>query len=439
MLSEAEVRDLRRDIPALNQVHPLNGKPPLYLDNSCVTLQADVVARAVYDYATKHPGCGAHRSRHWFASQTEEKMRASRRHIARLLQVPATEGPDEEIYPIIFVRNTTEGINVVANSIGLMPGDTVVLSNKEHNSNLCPWQEFERRGGKLRFVHCDAENTFNPVAFLDVVAKNRAVKVIALHHSSNLDGASTPLAEIVAGVRAIERDQGRNIFVVVDGAQAAPHVPLNLGRPDLPGHLDVDFYAGSFHKMMGPSGVGFLYGKAECLDCMNPFLVGGSTIFETSAYHRPVYAGWPERFEAGLQNYAGIQGAGAAAEFLEPLIGRVREHETHLNECMTEILLPLHRAERFRILGPLDPRKRGGVLTFLVPEAPDSARVQRFEARASDENLMYRSGQFCVDVWFSTQKERLPRRYTAIRLSAYVYNTVDEVELAARVVREVFA
>jgi cysteine desulfurase / selenocysteine lyase len=439
VLSQSEVKSLRRDIPALQQVNAQNGKPPIYLDNSCVTLPVEPVVRAVMDYGTRYPGCGGHRSKHWFAAQTEDRTAESRRLMAKLLMIPSASGIEGQIYPLVFTRNTTEGLNLIAHSLGLMPGDTVVLSNKEHNSNLCPWQEFERRGGRVRLVSCEADNTFDPGAFLSLIEHDRSVKVLALHHSSNLDGVTVPLADIIAGVRAIERAQQRNVFVVIDGAQAAPHLRLNLGTPEAPGFLDVDFYSGSLHKMMGPSGMGFLYGKPELLDCMNPFLVGGSTIFETSAYHHPVYAEWPDRFEAGLQNYGGIHGAGAAARYLEPIIDRVRGHEVALNRCMTEILLPLHEAERLRIVGPLDPDRRGGVLTFIVPEAPDGARVRRFEDRANDENLMYRAGHFCVDVWFSTRRHVLPKTYTAIRFSAYVYNTTDEVERAASLVKQVFS
>lgn len=439
MLSKSEVQTLRQDFPALQQVNPQNGKPPIYLDNSCVTIPSESVVRAVFDYGTKYPGCGGHRSKHWFAGLTEEKLTESRRVMTDLLKVASARGIEGEVHPLIFTRNTTEGLNLVANRLGLMTDETVVITNKEHNSNLCPWQEFERRGGHVRFLSCGEDNTFDAQAFTSLIAQDPSVKVLALHHSSNLDGVTVPLADIIAGVRAVEREQKRNIYIVVDGAQAAPHLPLNLGTPEAPGFLDVDFYAGSLHKMMGPSGMGFLYSKPEFLDSMNPFLVGGSTIFETSAYHHPVYAEWPDRFEAGLQNYAGIHGAGAAARYLAPLVDRIRGHEVALNQCMTEILLPLHNAERLRIVGPVDPGKRGGVLTFLVPEAPDGPRIRRFEDRASDENLMYRSGQFCVDVWFSTRKQQLPKRYTAIRLSAYIYNTVEEVERAAGIVKEVFS
>jgi len=249
---------------------------------------------------------------------------------------------------------------------------------------------------------------------------------------------ATPLREIVAAVRKAEATRGQSIYICVDGAQAAPHIPVNLGYPDRPDHLDVDFYAGSLHKMLGPSGVGFLYVRPECLDCLRPFLVGGSTIFKTSIYHRPIYAEWPERFEAGLQNYAGLHGAGAAANYLAPLIGQAKSYERFLNAAFTDLIGPLCRDGSARILGPPDPAQRNGVLTFIVPEGADGVRVQRFTAEAAEWNIMYRTGQFCVDSWFSTRDHELPPEFTAIRFSMYLYNTIEEVELIAGLLNRIF-
>ena len=312
MLTLDEVREIRRDFPVLRKRHSKNRKLPVYLDNSCVTLTPRPVAEAVWEYSVSHPGCGGHRSRHWFASATQTKIAASRHALGELLGVKPVVGSDgEAIHPVIFTRNTTESLNLVANCLGLLEGETVVLTDKEHNSNLCPWQEFERRGGRLAFIPVCEDNSFDLEAFKALLKTDTSVKLVALHHSSNLDGVEVPLAEVIAIVRRVEREQGRHVFVCIDGAQAAPHMPLNLGDPARANYLDVDFYAGSLHKMMGPTGIGFLYGRPECLDSMRPFMVGGSTIFETSIRHRPLYAEWPDRFEAGLQNYAGLIGVGA--------------------------------------------------------------------------------------------------------------------------------
>lgn len=435
MLSSDQVKEIRKDFPALRQHHPTNKRPPIYVDNSCVTLTPHQVVAAISDYHTKYPGCGGHRSTHWFAGLTEQRIHESRRELALLLGVePAKNAAQLDTYPIIFTRNTSEALNLVAHSFGLMEGDTVLISNKEHNSNLCPWQEFQRRGGGLTIVDVDSDNVLAAATIGSALKQDLSIKLVALHHCSNLDGVTTPLAEIAKTIREIELEQRRHIFICIDGAQAAPHITLNLGNPRQADYLDVDFYAGSLHKMLGPSGIGFLYSKPEYLDCLRPFMVGGSTIVETSVFHRPVYADWPDRFEAGLQNYSGIHGAGAAAAYLRPIIKEVRSYEQHLNSVLTSAIERHHQAGSFRILGPLDPRQRGGVLTILVPEAPDARRIQGFEEKAIDWNIMYRTGQFCVDSWFSTHIEELPEQYTTLRFSMYFYNTIEEIELLAELI-----
>ena len=429
MLSNAQVMELRKDFPALQQRHSSNRRPPIYLDNSCVTLTPRQVTSAILDYHHKYPGCGGHRSDHWFASMAQQRTAESRERLAALFSIPRAENATEpDAYPIIFTRNASEALNLVARTLGLMQGDTVLISDKEHNSNLCPWQEFERSGGGLTIVNVDPEGRLSADAVLDAVRSDRSIKLLSLHHCSNLDGVTTPLREIVAGVREIEAQQGRQIYVCVDGAQSAPHMVLNLGNPGERDHIDVDFFAASLHKMLGPSGVGFLYAKPQYLDCLNPFMVGGSTIVETSIYHRPVYADWPDRFEAGLQNYSGMHGAGAAATYLRPILGDVREHEQRLNEILTAAILPHLASGSLRIIGPVDPRSRGGITTFLAAAPPDSLRIRRFEEETNDWNIMYRTGQFCVDSWFSSHVDELPKSYKVYRFSMYFYNTEEEVE-----------
>ena len=439
MLTQREVEELRKDFPCLHQRHPGNGRFPIYLDSSCVSLKPTTVADAEIGYLIRHPSCGGHRSEHWFAEQTENSVDRAREKIAELLDVPAVRGSDgRALVPLIITRNATEGLNLVARSLGVMPGETVLLTNKEHNSNLCPWQELARTGVMLRYIHAGANNRFDPQPFETALREDRTIKVVAIHQSSNLDGVGTPLTEIIASVRAIERSHGRTIYVCVDGAQSAPHSQLNIGNPAAPHNLDVDFFAASLHKMLGPSGIGILYGKPELLDCLPPFLVGGSTIFETSAQRMPIYAEWPARFEAGLQNYGGIIAAGAAADYLKPLLADVKEYESFLNSALTESLASLRSSGRIRLLGPEDARERGGVFTFLLPDTPDGAAAKRLRSAFSENNVMCRSGQFCVNVWFSTQTD-LPRDYSVFRLSAYLYNTLEEIELVAGLVRETLA
>ena len=231
---------------------------------------------------------------------------------------------------------------------------------------------------------------------------------------------------------------GRGIPVLVDGAQSAPHQKVNLGNPRAPNHLDVDFFVASLHKMLGPSGIGALYGKPELLDCLPPFLVGGSTIFETSAQRMPIYAEWPARFEAGLQNYGGIIAAGAATDYLASLLPDSKQYETFLNSVLTESLSGLRESGRIRLLGPTDPKERGGVFTFMLPDTPDGALARRVRSVFQEHNVMCRTGRFCVNIWFSTQTN-LPRDYSVFRLSCYLYNTLQEVEVVARLLRDTLA
>ncbi|MFZ5895470.1 MAG: aminotransferase class V-fold PLP-dependent enzyme [Myxococcota bacterium] len=435
MLSQREVEELRKDFPCLHLRHPGNGRFPIYLDSSCVSLKPSPVADAEVGYLTRHPSCGGHRSEHWFAEQTEIGVEAARAKIAALFNIQPVRGSDgRSLVPLIITRNATEGLNLVARSLGLMPGETVLLTNKEHNSNLCPWQELARTGVHLRYVLAGSDNRFSVQSFEHALRGDRTIKVVAMHQSSNLDGVTTPLTEIVAAVRNVEREQGRTIYVCIDGAQSAPHQRLNLGNPQAPDYLDVDFFAASLHKMLGPSGIGVLYGKPELLDCLPPFLVGGSTIFETSAHRMPIYAEWPARFEAGLQNYGGIIAAGAAADYLAPLLPTAKEYESFLNGVLTESLSSLRENGRIRLLGPTDARERGGVFTFMLPDAPDGSAAKRLRAAFHENNVMCRTGQFCVNVWFSTQTD-LPRDYSVFRLSSYLYNTLEEIEMVAELVR----
>ena len=428
--------EIRRDFPALHNRHPDNRRPPIYLDNSCVSLKPRTVAHAEWDYTMRHSGCGGHRSGHWFADETEQGVHEARQATARMCSVPAARGSDGVwTYPIAFTRNATEALNLVAHGLALLQDDTVLITDKEHNSNVCPWQEFERRGGRVCFVRCEHDNVFRVEQFERALRDDRSICVVSVHHASNLDGVSLPLAELIAAVRRIEREHNRVIYICVDGAQSAPHQRLNLGDPTRAGYLDVDFFVASYHKIMGPSGVGFLYGKPELLDSLRPFLVGGSTIFETSAFHPPIYAEWPARFEAGLQNYGGIHAAAAAVTYLDSILDEIASYEVALNEALTSLLQPLHDANRIRILGPLAAEQRGGVLTFLVCDA-DEGFAARLLALSQEQNMMYRSGTFCVDVWFSTHQAELSDAQMPIRLSSYVYNTLEEVELAAAVVTQ---
>jgi len=306
---------------------------------------------------------------------------------------------------IVFTRNTTEGINLVANSLNLQKDDVVLISDKEHNSNLVPWQVAARKKGiVVKRIPSKDDNTFNMAAYEGILDKK--VKLVSLGSTSNLDGVSIPAAEI------IKRAHAAGALVLLDAAQTAPHQRINLKA------LDVDFLALSGHKMLGPSGTGVLFGKYRLLEELEPFLVGGDTVasttYETSEFLPP-----PEKFEAGLQDYAGIMGLGAAVKYLGDIgFEAIQKQEQLLNEAITAELKNL---PKLKLIGPADARLRGGIFTFYL-EGVDSHRVALMLDQMAA--IMVRSGQHCVHSWFNAHKIQ-----SSVRASLYFYNTLEEVEL----------
>lgn len=398
-----DAEKVRKDFPSLQQV--LNGKPVIYLDNACMTLRPRQVIEAVKEYYEKYPSC-AGRSVHKFGDKVTHGVEEVREKVSQFL---GAKRPEE----IVFTKNTTEGINLVANSLGLDKGDKVLTTDREHNSNLLPWQFLvERRGVEHKVIKSREDGTFDLERFEREMDGN--VKLVSMVHSSNLDGYTTPMEEIVK----IAQDYGA--LVLADGAQSAPHKKINLKK------LGVDFFAFSGHKMLGPSGTGGLYARGELLEELEPFLVGGETVqyttYKTHKLEKP-----PEKFEAGLQNYAGIIGLGAAVDYLEK-IGRknIEKQEKKLNKLATEAF---QYSPSVDIIGPQEPEKRGGIFSFNVEglEPHDVAIILDDTA-----NIMVRSGQHCVHSWFSSRKIE-----GSVRASFYFYNTEREMEIFISKLKEI--
>ncbi len=380
---------IRRDFPVLETEH--KGMPLVYLDSACVSLKPAQVLDAMRAYYEEFTAC-AGRSMHRLASRVTEEVHDARRSVARLISAKKPEN-------VIFTRNTTEGINLVANSLGLEKGDEVLSSDKEHNSNLVPWLKLgETKGVRHKtFPFGDID------AFEEAITKN--TRLVSVVHSSNLDGTTQDIRKITK----IAHDY--NGMVLVDAAQSAPHKEINVKR------LGADFLAFSGHKMLGPSGTGVLYGTADALESLSPFIVGGDTVKNTW-YGKVLYEDIPERFEAGLQDYAGIIGLGRAAEYLRRIIGDVERHEVRLNSIITERLMNLEGVE---ILGPAEPSLRGGIVSF-TPSGIDihSLALMLSESR----NVMIRSGAHCVHSWFNARNIK-----GSDRASIYVYNTEEDAEI----------
>jgi cysteine desulfurase/selenocysteine lyase len=401
-MSALDAGRIRRDFPVLGR--KVRGRPLVYFDNACMSLKSSQVIRAMLRYYEEYPAC-AGRSIHSLSSMVEAEVAAARKRMAGFVGARKAE-------EMVFTRNTTEGINLVAGSLGLGKGDVVVTSDREHNSNLIPWQLLVRRRGVVhRVVRSREDGTFDLEAFREAA---RGAKLVSVVHTSNLDGYTLPLREIAG----IARDAGA--LVMADGAQSVPHRDVHVRK------LGLDFLAFSGHKMTGPTGTGVLYGRQELLEGMGPFMVGGETV-ATSTYTSHELLGPPEKFEAGLQDYAGIIGLGAAADYLQS-VGRdaIGEHDVELNRAITEGLEGL---EGLRVLGPADPGMRSGIFSFVL-EGMDHHQV----AMLLDQNasVMVRSGQHCCHSWFDAHGLD-----GSVRASLYMYNTAEEAGLFVEELRRI--
>jgi cysteine desulfurase/selenocysteine lyase len=394
-----DIQKIRRDFPALSK--KWNDKYPIYFDNACMTLKPIQVIKAMDEYYNEYPVCGG-RSIHKMAKKVDEKVTQAREKFQKFLGASC---PEE----IIFTRNTTEGLNLVANSLDFKAEDIVLTTDREHNSNLVPWQvQAHKQGIKHVIVYSNTDNTFNLPAFEDIFHKNKNVRLVSMVHTANLDGYTIPAKEIIR----IAHDHGA--LVMLDGAQSAPHKSVDVKA------LDVDFFALSVHKMAGPTGMGVLYGKHHLLEEITPFIVGGDTVSD-STYDGAKFLPPPEKFEAGLQNYAGIIGSGAAVDYISSVgLSNIEEHEKRINIIITKGIKDL---PGLKIIGPQEPSKRGGIISFTV-ELPKGGDAHDIALVLDEtENIEVRSGAFCVHSWFNYRKCD-----AAVRASLYMYNTEDEAK-----------
>lgn len=387
---------IRADFPTLEARD--GRKPVIYFDNACQTLRPRQVIETIQRYYQEFPACSG-RSMHRMAAEVTREVDQARERVAKFLNA----GRKEEI---IFTRNTTEGVNLIASTLNWKTGDVILVSDKEHNSNLIPWQMVAKRHGAiLRIVRTCEDNTFDMEAF-EQALKAGPVRLVAMGYTSNLDGVTIPAAEI------IKRAHRQGALVFLDAAQTVPHQRVNVRA------LDVDFLAFSGHKMLGPSGTGVLYGKYRLLEQLEPFLVGGDTV-STSTYDSCQFLPPPEKFEAGLQDYAGIMGLAAAVQYLQSIgYEAIEKQERMLNEFLSE---GLEEIPGVRIIGPSDPRLRGGIISFYV-EGIDHHRIALMLDQMA--NIAVRSGQYCVHSWFNARGV-----IGSVRASVYVYNTLEEAKL----------
>ena len=396
------VTQVRADFPALR---PRGGqRPPAYLDSACMSLVPADVLTAMEEYYRDFPGC-AGRSLHRFSEEVERRFEAARSGFARFLGRSDPSG-------IVFVRNATEAINLVGQGLSWEPGDRVLISDREHNSNLVVWQRLAtERGVRIEVLPLRDDGAFDEKELEDRLS--RGVRLVSLFHTSNLDGQSLPIDDIT------ELAHDRGALVLFDGCQAAPHEKVDLDR------LGVDFYAVSAHKMLGPTGTGVLAAKPELLSRLRPLLLGGETVawstIDAHALRPPPY-----RFEAGLQNYAGVIGAHAGLRYLERVgFEFVRTQQLAVNARVTSALA---EEPRVHLLGPADPQRRTSIFAFTV-DGVDPNDVALFLDEGHD--VMVRSGMHCAHSYYAQRD--LPGN---VRASFYLYNDRSDADRLIHGVRE---
>jgi cysteine desulfurase/selenocysteine lyase len=392
-----DVERVRADFPILER--KVHGKPLAYLDNAATTQKPRQVINALVHYY-EHYNANIHRGLHTLAEEATAAYEASRVKVGEFINAPH---PEQEI---IFTRNTTESINLVANAWGrkfLRPGDEILFSAMEHHSNLLPWQLIAMAtGAKLRHIELDETGH---LVWDDVLAKiYERTKLVAITQMSNVLGTINPVKELA---RLAHR---AGAVMLVDGAQSVPHMAVDVQD------LDCDFLAFSAHKMLGPTGVGVLYGKRDLLDAMDPFLGGGEMISRVT-YESSTYADLPHKFEAGTPNIADVIAFAPAIDYLETLgMDAVREHERELTQYAIDAL---RAVEGVTVYGPLDATERGGAVAFNYGDVHPHDLSQVLDA----EGIAIRAGHHCA--------QPLMRELGVVataRASFYLYNRSDEVD-----------
>jgi cysteine desulfurase/selenocysteine lyase len=410
-MDNAEVLRIRNDFPVLNQM--VNGRPLIYLDSGATSQNPLSVIEAEQEFYEQR-NAAVHRGAHHLAVEATEVFEDARQTVADFVGAAYEE--------IVWTSNATEGLNVISyalsnaalwaaqgrgdarlRDLALGPGDEIVVTEMEHHANLIPWQELAyRTGATLRHIPLDDAGVLRMDEAAEIVGER--TRLLAFTHASNVLGTINPVSELVALARRV------GALVVLDACQSAPHLALDVKQ------LDVDFAVFSGHKMLGPTGVGVLYGKQELLDVMPPVLTGGSMI-TTVTMERAEYLPAPQRFEAGTQKISQAVALAAAVNYLtETGIDRVHRWESGLGQRM---VAGLETIDGVRVLGPAAGEDRIGLAAFDVAGVHAHDVGQFLDARG----IAVRVGHHCA--------QPLHRRLgltATTRASAYLYNTTDDVD-----------
>lgn len=393
-MTTLDIQKIRQDFPILNQY--VNDEPLVYLDNAATTQKPDQVLACLNNYYHQD-NANVHRGVHTLAERATADYEAAREKARRFINAKSTK-------EVLFTRGTTTGLNWVAHFAEevLQPEDEVLISIMEHHSNLIPWQEACRKtGAKLIYVYLK-DGQLDLADFKNKISAR--TKFVSLAHVSNVLGCINPIKEIA------QLTHQHNAYMVVDGAQSAPHMPIDVQN------LDCDFFAFSGHKMLGPTGIGVLYGKEDILNQMSPIEFGGEMIdfvYEQEATWKEL----PWKFEAGTPNIAGAIAFGAALDYLTELgMDQVHAHEQKLVDY---VLPKLQAIEGLTVYGPEDPTKHVGVIAFNL----DGLHPHDVATALDYEGVAVRAGHHCAQPLINALGI-----HSAARASFYIYNTKEDCD-----------
>lgn len=395
------IEKIREDFPILKR-KVSGGKSLVYLDNAATTQKPLAVINAIHDYYMNY-NSNIHRAVHQLAEEATLEFEKTREKVAEFINARSTE-------EIVFTRNATEAINLVAYSWGrtnVKKEDRIVITELEHHSNIVPWQILtSEKGAKLDYVGTDDNGYLKLQEYMNYLeSSKKKVKLVSVSHMSNVLGTIVPVNDM------IKMSHEKGIPVLIDAAQSVPHMPVDVQK------MDCDFMAFSAHKMLGPTGVGILYVKKEILEKMPPFIGGGDMIKEVHKYETR-YNDLPYKFEGGTPNIADVIGFSAAIDYLNKLgMDKVREHEVELTEYALDIIT---KVKGVTLYGPRNTEDRGGVISFNIGDIHphDLATIM------NDHGVAIRSGHHCAQVLM----ERLDVAATS-RASFYIYNTKEEIDI----------
>lgn len=396
-MNKLNPQKIKQDFPILSRI--INGKPLVYLDSAATTQKPFAVINAISDFYSQH-NANIHRGVYTLAQESTDLYEAARKRVAQFLNTPTPES-------IVFTKNTTESINLLAHSWGrkfLNEGDEILLTEMEHHANFVPWYLLAKeRGVKLKLAPITKNHELDLDAFKKLLTPK--VKLVAVTAMSNVLGTIVPIRELT------KLAHNNNSLIAIDGAQWTPHLKTDLQD------IDCDFWSFSAHKMLGPTGVGVLYVKPKVLETMDPFQGGGEMI-STVSIEETTWAEAPLKFEAGTSNYADVAVFPTAIDYLEKIgMDAIREHE---KELVNYALQKLKTVPNITIYGPQDAEKQGGAISFNhnVIHPHDVGTI------LGDEGVSIRVGHHCAQPLMKALGVSATNR-----ISFYIYNTTEDINL----------